>query len=161
MNHTLTPAVPGSGTLAVPDDELTFGSWGPGVFAPVSGGGGHFTYSFSGGANTLTGTNALTFQAPTGPGHQTLTAVYTITGGTGLFAGASGIVNETDTAVANPNGTASLTMSGSGQVSAAAIPEPSTGWLLIAGLPAFATVRKMQRYLYPITICHRVPSLFF
>lgn len=112
---------------------------------------GLFTWTFAGG-DTLTGT---TFGALTGIFNPTITSVlntmenYTITGGTGIFAGATGNILGLGTVTFTPGSFPLANLSLNGTITApglTAVPEPTTMVLLGTGLAAIvAKVRRRRK----------------
>ena len=159
---------PGASTLTLPTTVQGTGSFAPfgsaiysevgtitfamlpsGDFAPslVSN---NFTASFSGGANTFMGTDTVLF------GATTFTNNMIITGGTGIFSGATGAATATGMMIAssgNPAPTyfATVATSGNGQITATgltAVPEPRTMTLLgaaMATLGGLAAIRDKRK----------------
>jgi hypothetical protein len=111
-----------------------------------------FIASFNGGADTITGTNSVTI-GPGGPMGAPLSVTLAITGGTGIFNGATGGATGTGLGLPppNPGDPQMVSFSGSGQITATglnAIPEPGTIALLgigVAGLAGVAVIRKRHR----------------
>jgi hypothetical protein len=94
------------------------------------------------GIGTLTGHNHITFTPDTTiMGAIDLTTAATITGGTGLFAGATGSTLASGIAIPDLTG-ATATFAGSGMVST---PEPVTTWFLTIGLVGLAGVAKIRK----------------
>ena len=91
---------------------------------------GNFTLTFADG-DTLTGTifedDTAIDASPTQTGSFSQTLSFT--GGTGEFTGATGSVSGTGLL-----GTTTFAVLGSGTVDTAAVPEPSSAWLLLGGL---------------------------
>src|SRR3954447_11481370 len=137
----------GAATLNTPG-ILTFGFSPSGApQGPVSFQ-ANFTLGVNGGLDTLIGT-VLVDIAPTGDG----IGGWTILNGTGVFSGATGMLNSTGVSVppAGPGQPPGNHIVGTGQVTAPglnAIPEPGTITLLgvgMAGLAGVAVIRKRRR----------------
>jgi len=107
---------------------------------------GTFTMTFADG-NTLLGTLFVdlsqAFVNGTGPTPQT----FTITGGTGDFSGASGLLSGSGGLVGN-----GFTISGSGTINApATVPEPASAALLLGGFAAMVgALRKSKVKRFPV-----------
>jgi hypothetical protein len=133
----------GSGSYAA-SGQINFGVINPNGSSPASG---TFVFTLANG-DTFFGTFAEQVFAPDQFGIATITHEFTITGGTGMFSGASGVAS-------SPFGTVNLAtnalnISGSGRISApglVAIPEPTTLLLFGAGLGALVikTHRRLRR----------------
>ena len=103
---------------------------------------GLFAWDFGGG-NTFFGTFLGTVTMPT-PGVLAFSETFTLTGGTGLFAGASGSLLGTGTVAFNPDGTSNSHTDFRGTINT--VPEPTTILLLGTGLAGVATkVRKRRK----------------
>ncbi len=102
---------------------------------------GRFTYSFADGA-TLTGTYAGLLSNSGSPGVITNVQNFVATGGTGLFAGASGSFSGTgDIRFGGGPPAASLTIADA-RITVASVPEPASWGLLVGG---FALTGAMMR----------------
>ena len=105
---------------------------------------GLFSYDF-GDANTFfgtyVGTSAIPLPPPTGVAAVSYT--YTLTGGTGIFTGASGSLLSTGTVTFGPTGTSSR-VDISGTVNT--VPEPMTFVLLGTGLVGIKVRKRRQDY---------------
>ncbi|MDQ3753943.1 MAG: PEP-CTERM sorting domain-containing protein [Acidobacteriota bacterium] len=113
----------------------------PPVPAPFDN--GLFTWTFASG-DTLTGTYFGALTASGTPGVFNDTENYTITGGTGLFAGATGNILGIGTVTFSPNSFPLSNVSLNGTVTT--VPEPTTMILLGTGLAAMvAKVRKRRK----------------
>jgi hypothetical protein len=97
-------------------------------------GGGNWT--LSNGSSSLTGMFTSSRADSTSP----TALLYTVTGGTGSFAGYTGSGVATGSTAGNPFGlpAAVVTFTESGAFNVSAVPEPAMGWLLAAGLAAVA-----------------------
>jgi PEP-CTERM motif-containing protein len=111
-----------------------------------------YTFSFNKGVDTFFGMDSVTFGPPDKKGVQVTTATMTITGGTGIFSGATGSGSGSATVPPPPaTGPNIVTIVGSGDITApglAAIPEPSSIMLLgtsVAGLAGIVAMRKKRR----------------
>lgn len=103
---------------------------------------GLFTFDFGNG-NAFFGTYVGTVTLPPVGGMIPFTETFTLTGGTGLFSGASGILTATGTVILNANGADSIAQF-NGTVNT--IPEPTTLFLLCTGLAGVgAAVRKRRK----------------
>jgi hypothetical protein len=104
---------------------------------------GLFAWDFGGG-NTFFGTFLGTLAPLPTPGVLAFSETFTLTGGTGLFAGASGSLLGTGTVTFNPNDTANSHTDFTGTINT--VPEPTTILLLGTGLAGVgAAVRKKRR----------------
>jgi hypothetical protein len=104
---------------------------------------GLFAWDFGGG-NTFFGTFLGTLAPLPTPGVLAFSETFTLTGGTGLFAGASGSLLGTGTVTFNPNGTANSHTDFTGTINT--VPEPTTLMLLGTGLAGGAMkVRKRRK----------------
>ncbi len=104
---------------------------------------GLFAWDFGGG-NTFFGTFLGTLAPLPTPGVLAFSETFTLTGGTGLFAGASGSLLGTGTVAFNPNGTANSHTDFTGTINT--VPEPTTILILGTGLAGVAAkVRKRRK----------------
>ncbi len=104
---------------------------------------GLFAWDFGGGNTffgTFLGTNA---PLPT-PGMLAFSETFTLTGGTGLFTGASGSLIATGTVAFNPNGTSNAHADFNGTITT--VPEPATMILLGTGLAGIAAKVRKRRH---------------
>ncbi|WP_326532841.1 PEP-CTERM sorting domain-containing protein [Pseudorhodoferax sp.] len=103
---------------------------------------GSGSFSFSQGADSLTGTLSSSGSViAQGAGFD---IVYTVTGGTGVFAGLTGGGNSVARLLGNPNDPPPVSFFEAGIMNLQAIPEPQTGLLLAAGL-GFLAWRRLRR----------------
>jgi hypothetical protein len=138
------------------EGTITFRVLPSGAFVPASVMNA-FIASFNGGADTFTGTDSVIFGPPNALGLPTFSSTLTITGGTGVFVGATGRATATGVSIrpAGPPGPGQVTVlsfaGGSGQITApalTAIPEPNTILLLgasLASLIGAGTIRNRRR----------------
>jgi hypothetical protein len=128
---------------------LTFGFSGSGTPLGAVAFQAPFTLGVNGGLDTLGGTLSVATSGGIGTG------VWTILSGTGMFSGATGVLNSTGVGVApaGPGQPPGNHLIGTGQVTApnlTAIPEPGTVALLgtgLMGLAGFAAIRRRRRSL--------------
>jgi hypothetical protein len=150
--QALNSTNPGNSTQTT---SSTFGSFGytnihcvpfPPV-PPFSISGGVFTFAFAGG--DLSGDYSAE-TSPTGdPLVFNVAAAFAVTGGTGLFAGATGLISgigTVDRSGASPIFTQALT----GVIDAPAIPEPATWGLMILGFGAVGFAARQRRAALPV-----------
>jgi hypothetical protein len=111
---------------------------------PVTGSlfNGLFNFAFGGG-NTLFGTATGTVALPPVNGTTTNVFEYLITGGTGLYAGATGRLQVNGVVRFNPDGTTGNTFTYNGSFST--VPEPSAVLVLGAGLVGVAALARRRR----------------
>ena len=102
---------------------------------------GLFSFDFAN-ANTLFGTISGTIALPPVGGVATNFFIFSITGGTGLFAGATGTLSGPGTLTFIPGGF-NLTNTFSGTITT--VPEPTTLLLLGTGLAGVATKMRKRR----------------
>jgi len=139
----------GPGTL-MESGNVTFLEVGPGVFFPAFIN-NNVTVTFDAIPGLeLFATNHITFTPDmTTPGEIDLTTLATVSGGTGIFTGATGSTLATGIAVP-PSGPlmagdmVTATFAGSGTISTPA-PEPVTAWLLAIGLGGLAGAAKIRK----------------
>ena len=126
-----------------------FGSFGPTVShcirfpPPTSYTGGQFSFAFDAG-DELFGTLSAAVTFGPAPGFLQVASIYEVTGGTGRFYGASGILNGdgiVDRTGAIPFNTTRL----SGDLSLPAVPEPATWALMIMGFGLAGSVLRGRR----------------
>lgn len=164
LGATLTLlGVPSLGNLVVPETLMgdgVFSGLGPGTLSETGfvtfvddGMGGFFpafidnnvTVTF--GIGELTGHNHITFAPDANTmttGEIALTTAATITGGTGFFAGATGMTLATGIAVpAADGGSARAQFAGEGFITTT--PEPVTTWFLAIGLVGLAGAAKARK----------------
>ena len=119
-----------------------------GIFVPVSVA-NTFVASFDGGSDTFSGLESVIFGPPNADGLPTFASTLSITGGTGVFSGATG--SAAASGIAMPAGPPSLTQTtpltflGSGRITAPglnATPEPASILLFASGLAATFAIRK-------------------
>jgi hypothetical protein len=112
------------------------------VFNVVSGT-GTGGFEFGQGSNSFSGTIA-TRQAPVaaGPGFE---ISYAITGGTGVFLGATGSGNGLIRLVSDPTGAPPFAFIEAGIMSVSVVPEPATGLLMLGGAAALFGRRWLKK----------------
>lgn len=103
---------------------------------------GRFSFRFADGS-TLFGTAAGTVVLPPVGGSTTNKFVYIVTGGTELFAGATGRLDVAGVVRFDPDGTTSNAFTYSGTINT--VPEPSTLLLVGAGLAGVAVAARRRR----------------
>lgn len=155
----LPTTVEGSGVF-VPFGSAIYTEGGTVTFAPLPSGGfapafttNTFTFSFDGGANTISGTNNTIFGAPNSVGFPTFVNTYTILGGTGIFNGATGSASANGISYRNPGPTGGSPVTpvaalGSGQIitsNLTAVPEPGSIALMGLAAASVLALRLRQR----------------
>jgi len=112
------------------------------MFNFVSGTGAG-TFEFSQGGNSFSGSIA-TSQAPVaaGPGFE---VSYAITGGTGVYLGATGSGSGPIRLVSDPTGSPPYAFMEAGIMNVSVVPEPATGLLMLGGAAALFGRRWLKK----------------
>ena len=144
----VTPVSPTGSSVYVASGSYSFGALGTWellstfLFNPVSGTGtGSFEFSQEG---SWLGGSISTVAAPVaqGPGFE---VTYTIAGGAGLFAGATGAGNGLIRIVSDISGAPPYSYIEAGIMNVTAIPEPATALLMLGGVAALLGRRLHKR----------------
>lgn len=107
---------------------------------------GRFSFAFTGG-DDLRGTYFGTLSGSATPGTFTNVQRFTVTGGTGRFAGASGSLLGTGNVVFAAGRPPAATIDIAGTLALPAVPEPAAWSLLIAGFALTGTMMRQRRVI--------------